>query len=778
MKLDQNKIENLLLNQIHELEKHSFLEEPAFLYYKTLLEKIKENLLNKEFRITVVGEFSSGKSTFLNCLIGKDLLPKGVNETTATITYIHNVVPSHQYCDKAIVHYNNSLKSDTIISLQEDENALKEFVSTMSKELNVVEEVKSVHLYTTFKGITENVVLIDTPGSNGTARGHRELAIREIQNAHASLCLFHLRGFGESDLAYVKEISQYQKSIFYVMNFIDEIKKHEGESIETKLEEFKQQINELVYEGKPNNAKVYGISALLGLVSKDHSIRSLYNSDNSLELTLEKREELYSKSMIKSLELDLYSYVNSGDRVRTFYNSIGQKLHTLFSDLYDLFEGKKEIAEVKINKTELDLVSKKLDYFNEKTEANKEKVKTHLSAQQGDLENSAVEALKEGVKDIGNQIKLEVDKETLETLEFNIDNMYNNMVRSEVQALQNKLTTFLQKRLSEINSQIRDHIHEYIPMVVLEKSGELKFVTSADINLTNVELESKKKELNKDLSELNDKIVEKRYVFEKDKHLLQSKKNHVVQEINQKNIKIEENKVFYEIQKRNLGTKPLAQKETIKVKEDRTSLIGRVFIQPLFGKKDVENIIDSNANVNEWIRKFNQITIGYSNTEKILLSNIENIKNKISDTESNLNILDNDIRSLQKKKDHFQKKLDIIKQDSEFYKTNARNEFVKSQRKQIIEKIDDVLMPPSGIIYIELHKASRVNIAENINMIEEVNMKYYDQKVQEYEAKLRAILVNIEGDESTHEVEGLDKNLLSLKERKECFEENILPILN
>jgi GTPase SAR1 family protein len=503
MKLNKNNIEDIFLNEIQELEKYSFITETPFLYYKTLLKDVKENLLNKEFRITVVGEFSSGKSTFLNCLIGKDILPKGVNETTATITYVHNVAKSHPDCDKAIVHFTNTSKAKTIISFRENKNALNEFVSTISKQLNVAEEVQSVHLYTTFKGITENVVLIDTPGSNGTAKGHREIAIREIQNAHASLCLFHLRGFGESDLAYVKEISQYQKSIFYVMNFFDEIKKHEGESAETKLKEFKQQINKLVYQGKPNKAKVYGISALLGLVSKDHSITNLYNNSNEAELTFEKREELYSKSMIAPLELDLYSYVNSGDRVKTFYNSIGQKLQTLIADLHSLFEGKKEIAEAHINKTELNLVNKKLNYFNKKIEGNKEKVKTHLYAEQGDLEKSTLEIIKKELKETGNQIKLFVDRETLETLEIDIDHKYNDIVRLKIQVFQHKLTTILQNRLSEINSQIREHIHEYIPMVIVVKNGNLKFVNSANINFTNGEIETEKNKIDKKLYTLN-----------------------------------------------------------------------------------------------------------------------------------------------------------------------------------------------------------------------------------------------------------------------------------
>ena len=132
--------------------------------------------------------------------------------------------------------------------------------------------------------------------------------------------------------------------------------------------------------------------------------------------------------MIAPLERDLYSYVNSSDRIVTFYNSIAQKLYTLVSDLLDLFEGKKEIAEANINKTELALVAKKLDYFKEKIEGNKVKLKTHLSAQQSDLEKNQIEIIKEGVKEIGNQMKLEVDKETLETLKFNIGNKYNNMI--------------------------------------------------------------------------------------------------------------------------------------------------------------------------------------------------------------------------------------------------------------------------------------------------------------------------------------------------------------
>lgn len=69
------------------------------------LDGIAADVKEQVFRVTVVGEFSSGKSTFLNALIGRDLLPHAVSETTATITYIHNVPAEDSRNNKAVIHY-------------------------------------------------------------------------------------------------------------------------------------------------------------------------------------------------------------------------------------------------------------------------------------------------------------------------------------------------------------------------------------------------------------------------------------------------------------------------------------------------------------------------------------------------------------------------------------------------------------------------------------------------------------------------------------------------
>lgn len=49
---------------------------------------------NGKFSIVVVGQFSAGKSTFLNALMGEKYLPSFSTETTATINFLRSVKES------------------------------------------------------------------------------------------------------------------------------------------------------------------------------------------------------------------------------------------------------------------------------------------------------------------------------------------------------------------------------------------------------------------------------------------------------------------------------------------------------------------------------------------------------------------------------------------------------------------------------------------------------------------------------------------------------------
>src|SRR5262252_2185179 len=53
-----------------------------------LVETRMPKLADERFALVVLGEFNHGKSTFVNALLGADVLPTGITPTTASINHV------------------------------------------------------------------------------------------------------------------------------------------------------------------------------------------------------------------------------------------------------------------------------------------------------------------------------------------------------------------------------------------------------------------------------------------------------------------------------------------------------------------------------------------------------------------------------------------------------------------------------------------------------------------------------------------------------------------
>lgn len=60
--------------------------------YNERITELIEKLRSDNFQIIVLGEFSRGKSTFINALLNKNILPSNILPTTAVITKIFMVM--------------------------------------------------------------------------------------------------------------------------------------------------------------------------------------------------------------------------------------------------------------------------------------------------------------------------------------------------------------------------------------------------------------------------------------------------------------------------------------------------------------------------------------------------------------------------------------------------------------------------------------------------------------------------------------------------------------
>ena len=74
------------LNEIAQLEDLKQLYD-----FKNTYHFFADRIADEKFQIAVVSGFNSGKSTFVNSLLGKDVMQHASTETTAVITRIVNV---------------------------------------------------------------------------------------------------------------------------------------------------------------------------------------------------------------------------------------------------------------------------------------------------------------------------------------------------------------------------------------------------------------------------------------------------------------------------------------------------------------------------------------------------------------------------------------------------------------------------------------------------------------------------------------------------------------
>ncbi|SOC23910.1 dynamin family protein [Ureibacillus xyleni] len=84
--MNDSQFRNNLLTEIHRYKQFAEYYNITSIVEKLLL--LETDIEEDHFSFVVVGEFSTGKSSFLNALIEQDILPTGITPTTSTINLI------------------------------------------------------------------------------------------------------------------------------------------------------------------------------------------------------------------------------------------------------------------------------------------------------------------------------------------------------------------------------------------------------------------------------------------------------------------------------------------------------------------------------------------------------------------------------------------------------------------------------------------------------------------------------------------------------------------
>jgi small GTP-binding protein len=139
--------------------------------------------LDELFLLVIAGEFNSGKSSFINALLGDEVQVEGVTPTTDRITLLrYGPEPS--------------------------ETVHEEFLIERAFPADVLRQV----------------AVVDTPGTNAVIRRHEELTRDFIPRSDMVLFVTSTdRPFTESERAFLEMIKQWGKKVVLILNKIDQL---------------------------------------------------------------------------------------------------------------------------------------------------------------------------------------------------------------------------------------------------------------------------------------------------------------------------------------------------------------------------------------------------------------------------------------------------------------------------------------------------------------------------------------------------------------------------
>src|SRR6478672_1974156 len=132
-------------------------------------------LESERFHLVVLGEFNHGKSTFVNALLGQDILPTGITPTTASINHVIHAD-----------HPQARVVLTTGESKPLDPSQLKDWVTVAGGHAS---EVAFVELGYPSELLKNNVVLVDTPGVNDLNEQRAEVTYGYVPRADAVVFL-------------------------------------------------------------------------------------------------------------------------------------------------------------------------------------------------------------------------------------------------------------------------------------------------------------------------------------------------------------------------------------------------------------------------------------------------------------------------------------------------------------------------------------------------------------------------------------------------------------
>lgn len=263
------------------------------------LDELAADVGNDFFTIVVLGEFKRGKSTFVNALLGREILPTDVLPETATINAImYSPEPTLS------VVMRDGTEEQGEVSAQ----FLKKFSAKNPQA--IAENVKYIKIGYPAEILKRNVVIVDTPGVSDINEQRCEVTYRFLPKANAILFLLDANSplkKTEKDFIDQHLLPIGIDHILFLANKYDDVDEEEdGDLIGDLNIRLREAFKMDTEEAELSEINLFPISALMamqGIAQGDEALKK----ESGILAVVEKMNEIIFSGKVEQQKIRAYS---------------------------------------------------------------------------------------------------------------------------------------------------------------------------------------------------------------------------------------------------------------------------------------------------------------------------------------------------------------------------------------------------------------------------------------------------------------------------------------